>query len=166
MEKTKIWKKCPRCGEKNYVANKKCENCGLVFSRLEFTSSAKAQEAILKGEKEKILKTSDFPRDLSRLKAILLCVFGGLLGLHNIYVKRYIKGFFCMFFTLLTAILILVLDSSVQTQLYEVYLWIPGSMVFIFWFYDLAMLLLKKYKVPVALDMPTYEKKEGEEDGK
>ena len=161
MEKTKIWKKCPRCGEKNYIANKKCENCRLIFSRLEYASSKEAKKAILKGEKEKIIKTVDFPSDLSRGKAIILCALGGLIGLHNIYVGRYFKGFFSMVFTILTAILILVLEGNVLAHLYEVYLFIPGALVFFFWFYDLTLLLIKKYKVPIALDMPL-----GRENGK
>lgn len=159
MEKTKLTKKCPRCNEKTFINTKKCDNCGLVFSKLEYLSNKEAKRAMLKNEKEKIIRTTDFPRDLQRWKAVLLCAFGGALGLHNIYVGRYIKGFFSLIFTVLTAILILVLEGNVLANLYEIYLFIPGAIVFIFWFYDLFLLLLKKYKVPAALDM-SLEKKE------
>lgn len=159
MEQSKLWKKCPRCGEKNYIANKRCENCRLIFSRLEFTSSKKAKQAIIRGEKEKILRTTDFPKDLSRTKAIILCALGGWMGLHNIYVKRYLKGFFSLFFVILTAIFILLLNGQTISYIFQTYLFIPGGLVFIFWFYDLILLLLKKYKVPVVLDMPQSEVK-------
>ncbi|MDD4815600.1 MAG: hypothetical protein PHQ62_00470 [Clostridia bacterium] len=159
LEKTKLTKKCPRCNEKTYINAKKCDNCGLIFSRLEYLSNKEAKTAMLKGEKEKIIYTSDFPRDLQRWKAIVLCALGGALGLHNIYVGRYIKGIFSLIFTVLTAIFILVLEGNVLASLYEIYLFIPGALVFIFWFYDLFLLLLNKYKVPVALDMPL-EKRE------
>lgn len=33
----------------------------------------------------------------SRKTALILCVFGGFLGLHNFYVGRYGKGFLYMF---------------------------------------------------------------------
>lgn len=158
MEKNKLTKKCPRCNEKTFINAKKCDNCGLIFSRLEYLSSKEAKKAILKGEKEKIIKTTEFPRDLQRWKAILLCALGGSLGLHNIYVGRYIKGFFSMIFTILTAILIVVLNGNVFASLYESVFVIPGALVFIFWFYDLFLLLIKKYKVPAALDMPIEEK--------
>lgn len=167
--KQKIWKKCPRCHEKNYIANKKCENCGLVFSRLEFTSSKKAKEAIIKREKEKIIKVTDFPKDLSRTKALIYCGLFGIIGIHNIYVKRYFKGFFSLFFVLLTAILIAILDSAVVAKIYETFLFIPGGLVFFFWFYDFVMLACKKYKVPVALDLPMPDVKQdekGEKDAK
>ena len=157
MEKNKIWKKCPRCGEKNYVANKAFENCKLIFARLEYASSKKAKEAIIKREKEKILMTTEFPKDLSRIKAVLLCLFGGWIGLHNIYVKRYIKGFFSLFFSILTGVLVLLLDGAILANAFNTILFVPGATVFIFWFYDFLMLLLKKYKVPIALDMPKEE---------
>lgn len=158
MEKSKLTKKCPRCGEKTHIFAKKCDNCGLIFSRLEFLSNKEAKRAMLKGEKEKIIYTDDFPRDLQRWKAVILCGLGGSLGLHNLYVGRYIKGIFSLVFTILTAILILILNGDVLANLYETFLFIPGAIVFIFWFYDFFLLLMKKYKVPVALDMPIDEK--------
>lgn len=158
MEKTKLTKKCPRCSEKTFINAKKCDNCGLVFSRLEYLSNKEAKRAMLKGERNRIIYTSEFPRDLQRWIAVLLCGILGLLGIHNLYVGRYIKGIFSLVFTVLTAILILVLNGNVLANLYETILFIPGAMVFIFWFYDLFLLLMKKYKVPVALDMPIDEK--------
>lgn len=86
---------------------------------------------------------------------MLLSGLGGAVGLHNIYCGRYLKGFFSLFFTLLTAILISVMAGDVLATIYERFLFIPAGLVFIFWFYDFFMIGIKQYKVPIALDIPS-----------
>ena len=154
MSKEKLFKKCPRCGEKTYFSSKVCENCQLIFARLEYASNKKAQEAIKAGRrKQEVLMTKTLPRDLPRWKLFLICALGGMIGIHNIYIGRYLKGFFSFFFVLLTAVLIAVLPGDVLSQVYETYLFIPAGIVFALWFYDLFMIGIKNYKVPIALDM-------------
>jgi len=154
LSKEKLFKKCPRCGEKTYFSSKVCENCKLIFARLEYASNKKAKEAIKAGRrKQEVLMTKTLPRDLPRWKLFLICALGGMIGIHNIYIGRYLKGFFSFFFVLLTAVLIAVLPGDMLSQVYETYLFIPAGIVFALWFYDLFMIGIKNYKVPIALDM-------------
>lgn len=146
--------KCPRCNAKTYVNMKKCDNCGLIFERLKFASNQEAKRAIINKEKEKVIYTSQFPQDLQRWKVGLLCAFFGFLGLHNIYVGRYLKGAFSFIFSLLNMVFLLLFDPTFQTYIYETWLLIPSALVFYFWFADLFLIGIKKYKVPVALKMP------------
>lgn len=151
-----MFKKCPRCGEKTYFTSKVCDNCKLVFARLEYASNKKAKEAIKAGrKKQEVIMTKTLPRDLSRWKLFLISALGGMIGVHNIYIGRYIKGFFSMFFVLLTAILIALLPGEILSYVYEMYLFIPAGIVFALWFYDMFMIGIKNYKVPIALDMPS-----------
>lgn len=154
MTKEKLIKKCPRCNEKTYANVTKCENCNLIFARLKFASNQEAKKAILNRQKEKVIYTSQFPTDLNRWITAFLCGFFGYLGLHNIYVGRYVKGGFSFVFSLLTMILLLVLEPTFQSFLYQTWLWIPSALVFYFWFYDLFLIAIKKYKVPIAIKMP------------
>ena len=83
------------------------------------------------------------PKDINRWKLLLICLFGGLVGAHNIYIGRYIKGFFSMFFILLTAILVLLVPSAALANAFNAFMLMIG---------------LGKYKIPVALDMPSADK--------
>lgn len=158
LAKEKLYKRCPRCNEKTYINKKVCDNCNLVFSRLEFASNKKAKEEIRKGNaKTNVIMTKTFPRDVNRWVLFIICAFGGALGIHNIYIGRYIKGFFSLFMTLLTAVLISVLDGASLANLFSNYLFIPAGIVFIFWFYDLLLIGINQYKVPIAIDMPQTE---------
>lgn len=149
-----MYKVCPRCGEKNFKNAKVCINCRLIFARLEYASNQKAKEAIIKGEKEKIIKTTILPKDLCKWKLLLMCAFGGLLGIHNLKIGRYFKGFFSLFFTTLTIILLTVLNGNIISDIYHSILFLPAGIVFFFWFYDLFLIVIGKYKVPIALDIP------------
>lgn len=150
----KLIKKCPRCNAKTYANMSKCENCKLIFARLKHASNQEAKKAIINREKEKVIYTSQFPDDLKRWVVGLLCSFFGFLGIHNIYVGKYLKGAFSFIFSLLTMILLLVLEPTFQSFLYSTWLLIPSALVFYFWFYDLFLIAINKYKVPVAIKMP------------
>lgn len=154
----KIYKHCPRCGEKNYINAKVCDNCKLVFSRLQYASNKMAKQAIKRGAKEEVIKTKDLPSDVNKWKLFLLSAVGGLVGAHNFYIGRYFKAIFSLFFFSLTFILLLCFDSGWVAQIYNSILFIPAGLVFIFWLYDTLLIGLSKYKVPVALDMPTAQK--------
>ena len=155
----KLYKKCPRCGEKTFINAKTCDNCKLVFARMEFASNKKAKQEIKAGRgKDNVIKSRTMPKDINRWKLLLICLFGGLVGAHNIYIGRYIKGFFSMFFILLTAILVLLVPSATVANAFNAFLFIPAAAVVYFWFYDMLMIGLGKYKIPVALDMPSADK--------
>jgi len=155
----KSYKKCPRCNQKVYFNDIKCDECGLIFSRLNFASNFEAKKAIVNREGEKVIKTTQFPSDLKRWLAGLLCAFGGFLGLHNFYVGRYFKGAFSFIVSSISIILIFILEST--SVLFQMPLWLfSAAAVFALWFYDLFLIAINKYKVPIALLMPEKKVKE------
>ncbi|MDD2445288.1 MAG: TM2 domain-containing protein [Clostridia bacterium] len=158
MSNEKLIKKCPRCKQKTYANMIKCPNCKLVFERLKYASNQEAKRAIVNKENEKVLLTNQFPSDLKRWLAGILCAFGGYLGLHNFYVGRYYKAAFSFLFSLLFMVLLLVLEPSFQAYLFKTWLLIPAALVFYFWFYDLILIAFNKYKVPIALKLPENNK--------
>lgn len=149
----KIYKKCPRCGEKTFVKAAVCDNCKLVFSRLQYASNKKAKKCIKAGKKNEVIKTSELPKDLNKWKLFAIAMLGGVVGAHNIYIGRYIKGFFSLFFVVLTFVLVMVLNGDALSLAFNRGLFIPGGLVVLFWWYDALMIGLGKYKVPIALDM-------------
>lgn len=158
MAKEKLYKKCPRCGEKTFINAKACDGCKLIFSRMEFASNKAGKQAIKAGNKEAVIKTNQYPKDYNRWKTLIIAFVGGLFGAHNIYVGRYFKGFFMMFAMIVLCGLILAIPSSALATLFTNWMFIPYGLITIWWLYDLALIALGKYKIPVALE--TMGKKE------
>lgn len=145
--------KCPRCGEKAFKHEKVCDNCKLVFSRLEYATNKAAKRAIKQGRgKTDVIKSLTLPHDVSKWKLLLICAFGGVVGAHNIYVGRYIKGFFSLFFITLLVGMILLVESAVLAKWFSNFLFLPGAYVGFFWLWDLLYIGLGKYRIPIAIE--------------
>ena len=143
---------CPRCKEKNFKNQKKCSECGLVFDKLNYVTNRAGKIAVVKREKEKILKVDKWPPDVKKHKALLLCGFLGFLGIHNFYLGRYLKGAFSLFVTLVASICILLENYIDYSKFYETFFFLPTAIMFIFWWLDFILILINKYKIPVAID--------------
>ncbi len=151
-ERTKI---CPRCGLKVYEGIETCPDCGLVFSRLEIATNKEAKRKKMRGDRDFIINTTQIPSDVSYIKLLLLCIFLGPVGAHNFYVGRYLKGS-----VLLVDFIILFLMVAFNSQLIaaggeELVGTISTilGMIMLMWFWDLFMIVVKKYKIPVAIDI-------------
>lgn len=146
---------CPRCGLKSLVTADCCPDCGLVFSRLKIATNKDAKKKILRGDRDFIIRTSNLPSDVHRLKLILLTVFLGLLGAHCFYVGRYLRGSIILLNTL-AQIMYVVFNSELVAldggQTITALATISGIIMFI-WAYDLVAVFIKKFKVPVAIDL-------------
>ncbi len=143
---------CPRCKEKNFKNQKKCSECGLVFDKLNYVTNRAGKIAVVKREKEKVLKVDKWPPDVKKYKALLLCGFLGFLGIHNFYLGRYVKGAFSLFVTLVASICILLENYIDYSAFYETFFFIPTAIMFIFWWADFLLIIINKYKIPVAID--------------
>lgn len=155
MKRKSIFKKCPRCKEKCISSAKKCPECGLVFERLNYTSNKSAKKLILKGNFKDTIKTSDWPLDVKKSTALLLCGFLGFTGAHNFYVGRFFKAFVSFFGFALSLIMVILTDQIYGTLIWN-YLYlaaiIPGTCVLLFWVSDFFSIVFEKYKIPVAID--------------
>ena len=146
---------CPRCGLKSPQGTHACEDCGLVFERLAFASNKDAKRKIKRGDREYIIRTRKLPNDVKWWKLILLVLFTGLMGGHNYYVGRYLRG--AIFSILFVITMLCVVFNSYIVTYYQAWLELIGAILIgpfaIVWLWDITMVLLKKFKVPVAIDL-------------
>ncbi|MBQ8792861.1 MAG: TM2 domain-containing protein [Clostridia bacterium] len=155
-KREKQFKDCPRCGMRCLINADSCPECGMVFSRLEYATNADAKAKIKRREKEYILYTSQLPSDVSFIKLLLLCIFGGIFGAHSFYVGRYWRGSIVL---VVTTILIgftvfnqqmVAIDGT--GDILGMISTVLGFVLFM-WPLDIVLILMKKFKVPVAIDI-------------
>lgn len=158
---------CPRCGEVCLLNQTKCPDCGLIFARLQFVTNKEGKKAVKKKEKERVLYITQPTYDMSKWTALILCGLLGYVGGHCYYLGRYRRGIFLSICFLFAAFVLLPLNESAYygTWWYQLifYTFAPfGACTLIFWVLDFVNILFEKFKFPVALPPPDYEKmKEG-----
>lgn len=146
---------CPRCGLKVPQGTPQCSDCGLIFERLQFASNKDAKRKIRRGDREYIIRTSHLPSDVKYWKLLLLVIFTGLVGGHNYYVGRYLRGiiFSCLF----TLTILCVVFNSYIMQAFPQWMELIGALLIgpfaLVWLFDISMVILKKFKVPIAIDL-------------
>ncbi len=152
LKKPKKYKKCPRCGNKCLIAQESCEECGLIFSRLQFASNKAAKRKILHFDRDFVIYTNQYPKDVSWWKLILYTFLFGLVGGHYYYVGKYVKGglmtagfIYLIFCTIFNAELSAVLEAGA---------YIPIGVLAISWIVSLIFVCSKKFKVPVIVEIP------------
>ena len=155
FRKTKPYKKCPRCGNKCLVAQAKCEECDLVFSRMEFATNKAAKKKLRHLDNDYIIYTNQLPKDVSYWKLILITLFVGLMGGHYYYVGKYVKG------GLMTASFVYLIFCTVfNAQIYsalEAGAYVPIGIAAFAWMASLVYVCCKKFKVPVIVEIPKTE---------
>lgn len=146
---------CPRCGLKSLAGTESCPDCGLVFSRLALATNKDAKRKLLRGDRTYILKTNKLPEDVSFIKLLLLCIFLGPMGAHNYYTGRYLRGS-VLSLAFLSIILLVVFNQPLVAvndgALISTLSTICG-LIELIWVWDLIAIIIKKYKVPVAIDL-------------
>lgn len=152
MRKLKNHKVCPRCGNKCLINQEKCEECHLIFSRMQFASNKAAKKKIKKFDKDFVIYTNQYPSDISRIKLVLYTIFFGIFGGHYYYVGKYGKG------AIMSASFIyLVFCTIFNTQVLEnfsEYAFVPIGIAAFAWIVSLVLVLTKKFKVPVIVEVP------------
>ena len=156
IRKPKTHKKCPRCGNKCLMAQKECEECGLVFSRLQYTSNKAAKKKLRKFDTDFIIYTNQYPNDLTWWKVLLMTFFTGIFGGHYYYTGKYIKGgLMSASFVYLIFAVVFNAEWSQKSETYLLYL--PIGIAGIAWMVSLVYVAFKKYKVPVIVEIPEQE---------
>lgn len=150
MKMRKNYKVCPRCGNKCMPNQDKCEECNLIFSRLQFASNKSAKKKIRKFDTDFVIYTTQYPSDVSRIKLVLYCIFLGLFGGHYYYVGKYIKG------GLMTASFVYLLFCTIFNPIMAQYefAFFPIGVYASAWIVSLVLVLTKKFKVPVIVEVP------------
>lgn len=154
--------RCPNCGAKFPKNANVCLHCGTEMNQLVTASNKAVSKAKKEYQPELIVYSSIFPSDLSYKNTLLLCIFLGLFGAHRYYTKQYISAILMTVFWSITLIFSAILGlfwGGYLTLNMDLYLFesitsfvsIGGVVVLIRWIYDIVLLALKKYKVPVVL---------------
>ena len=156
--KPKTHKKCPRCGNKCLIAQERCDECDLVFSRLKYASNKEAKRKLRHFDKDFIIYTNQYPSDVSWWKILLLAFFTGLFGGHFYYVGKYFKGglmsagfIYLVFCTIFNAQMVEALETH--------FAYLPIGIYGFAWLISLGFVCLKKFTVPVIVKMPDEEVK-------
>lgn len=150
--KQKSYKICPRCGNKCLLAQQQCEECGLLFSRMQFASNKAAKKKLLHFDNDYIIYTNQLPKDVSYIKLLLYTIFFGIMGGHYYYVGKYIKGGL-MTASFVYLIFCTVFNAQIIEYLESYYLFFPIGVAAIAWMISLAFVVMKKFKVPVIVEL-------------
>ena len=145
----KVFKRCPRCDNKCLQTAQKCDECGLLFSRLDYAANTAAKNLIKKGDRDYILYTSILPKDLSYTKLLLYTLFLGLFGAQYYYTGKYIKGFL-MSAMMAYAIVCVVFNAYLVDVLSVLY--VPVGVGVLAWIVSCVYVISKKFKVPVSIE--------------
>ena len=97
FRRPKTTKICPRCGNKCLLAQEKCDDCGLLFSRLQYASNKAAKRKIAHFDSDFVICTKDYPSDLKWWKVLLMTIFTGLFGGHFFSFRNMEERFFDLF---------------------------------------------------------------------
>ncbi len=147
---------CPRCGLKCLKSIDVCPDCGLSFSRLKIATNREAKNKILRHDRDFIIRSSTLPSDVSFIKLLLYSIFLGIFGVHCFYVGRYLRGAITLA-DFVAIILLTVFNSQVAAindgALLGVLSTVCGLILLFTWVWDIFMILFKKFKVPVAIDL-------------
>ena len=146
---------CPRCGLKSLATAENCPECGLVFSRLKIATNKDAKKKILRRDKDFIIMTNNLPSDVSRLKLLLLTIFTGIFGGHCFYVGRYLRGGLLLLNGLALILYVIFNDSLVSIDGGKLLaaLTTIGGIIMLVWAFDLVCVIIKRFKVPIAIDL-------------
>lgn len=154
------YKICPRCGLKMPESTPECADCGLKFERLALATNKDAKRKKLRGDRSFIINVKALPSDVSYWKLLLMTIFLGAVGGHCYYVGRYLKGaiysanFLALVFFVIFNNFFLTLWGGV---FFDIVMPICGF-ILIFWIMDIVAVGLKKFKIPVAIDLEGGEK--------
>lgn len=161
LKRAKSTIECPRCGLRSLIGVESCPDCGLVFSRMEIATNKDAKKKILRHDKDFILYTSTLPSDIKFVKLLLMTIFLGLFGGHCFYVGRYWRGGLLLLnsialicYSIFNAPLVAIDEGRLIAALAT----ISGLIMFV-WIWDLVLVCMKKFKVPVAIDIDNVEEK-------
>lgn len=153
FRKPKTRKICPRCGNKCLIGQERCEECDLVFSRMQYASNKEAKKKIRHFDTDFVIYTNQYPSDVQWWKILLLSIFTGLVGGHYYYVGKYWKGglmsagfIYLVFCTIFNAQMVQALTQ------YAAYL--PISFLGIAWMVSLVFVITRKFRVPVIVKLP------------
>lgn len=146
---------CPRCGLKSLVGVESCPECGLIFSRLDVATNKDAKRKILRHDRDFIIRTTKLPSDVSFVKLLIHSILLGPTGAHCFYVGRYLRGSILLT-NFVFMLMLVIFNAEIAVVSERALLGVLSTLcgfVLLMWPWDVFMIIFKKFKVPVAIDI-------------
>lgn len=154
--KEKKYKRCPRCDKRAYIFQDRCENCGLIYSRLTNASNEAAKKAIKSKEYNKVICSKDLPYDISKWRLFFIALCFGWVGTHFAKIGKYKTFAYMLISTILLYIASFLLPLNLFNHEYLFMLmWaliLPAAFSVMIWLVSVFQILLNKFKVPISID--------------
>lgn len=153
VKKEKRFKKCPRCGFKTYNSFVVCGKCELNFDKFKTATNIEAKEALRKGEKERVVYTTQFPSDVNKWELFFLSLFLGWTGVHLWKVGRLSRAICHSIGLALFAVYAIISLYDVNNLLWNVgnIFGAFGAVTYILSVVDIFEIAFNRFKVPVSL---------------
>lgn len=143
---------CPKCYGRVNKNTLRCEFCGMRMNEIEGATNQEAKLALKSIYKDDVLMTNKLPKDVQKKKLLLLAIFFGGFGVHNLYVGRKARGIFQIASVIMLAIcylLQIIIYGNVTDAIWLVPFQVFQGLSLIMWFGDILMIAINRYKVPV-----------------
>ena len=153
--KQRDFKRCPRCDHKTPIYQDRCDNCGLIFSRLSKATNSAAKKALKNKEYNKVICDKVLPRDVKKWPLFWVALFFGWFGLHYAKVGRYKMFTYLVIATALLFIACFLPMSWFNREYLVLLMWsliLPASFGTIIWVVSIFQILLNRFKVPISID--------------
>lgn len=149
-------KTCPRCKQRCLIALTSCPNCQLNFSKFNEATNKEAKLAIREHRSEDCVMRVGCPSDIKKSKLLILTIFLGLVGVHNYYVGRFVRGIiFSLFFVV--GVINTVLSFTIPNVMYNgefgqvfYFLVLCWGIIIILWLFDIFNIIFNRFKIPVS----------------
>lgn len=143
--------KCPRCGTKHMEQELQCNQCGLIFERLNYATNQDAKKAIKEGKVNQVVYVKNTPSDVKRYKLVLFAIFLGFFGAHCFYVGRYKKACVMLVMGLISIVAgILAITKTTPIEIQTLLVLITASQTFM-WLFDVVDVCIFRFKIPVYI---------------
>jgi len=140
-------------------------HCGTQMSQLETASNRDVVRAKKEYQPELVVYSSIFPSDLSYKKTLLLCIFVGLFGGHRYYTLQRLSAILMTIGSSFLFVVSMLLGMywagnfdpttiGITMSAFNIVVNIAavcGAICVIRWAFDIILLALHRYKVPVVL---------------
>lgn len=145
--------RCPQCNFK--IKQHLCPYCNIEADEVVFASNMKAKKLLKSSSKSEVLYSTVVPKDISKIKMLLLTLFLGCFGAGSFYAGRFKRGWFILisFVTgfFLTYLKLYYFYNNVFLNNVASFGALLAVFAIITWFSDFFAVLFNKFNYPIVL---------------
>lgn len=145
---------CPKDGNKIDELTKKCPYCGLKQESIISASNLEAKKIIKSRlDTSNVVMSKVVPKDVSKTKLLLLCIFLGFVGAHCFYVGRMKRGFIIPLLFIFSITFIFLPETWVlHAYLSNSVAGVIGCAGCFCWWWDIIRIVFNRFPIPVVLN--------------